>query len=44
MGVAPLQYKNGQNADSLGLTGKEAFSINIPDDCRPGQTLTVQVT
>ncbi|XP_026472873.1 cytoplasmic aconitate hydratase-like isoform X2 [Ctenocephalides felis] len=43
MGVAPLQYKNGQNADSLGLTGKEAFSINIPDDCRPGQTLTVQV-
>lgn len=43
MGVAPLQYKNGQNADTLGLSGKEAFSINIPDDCKPGQTLTVHV-
>jgi aconitate hydratase len=27
MGVLPLQYKEGQNAHSLGLTGKEAFEI-----------------
>ena len=27
MGVLPLQYKEGQNAQSLGLTGKETFSI-----------------
>jgi aconitate hydratase len=27
MGVLPLQYKEGQNAQSLGLTGKEAFEI-----------------
>jgi aconitate hydratase len=27
MGVLPLQYKEGQNAQSLGLTGKETFDI-----------------
>ena len=27
MGVLPLQYKEGQNAQSLGLTGKESFEI-----------------
>jgi aconitate hydratase len=27
MGVLPLQYKEGQSAQSLGLTGREAFSI-----------------
>jgi aconitate hydratase len=27
MGVVPLQYHHGQNAQSLGLTGKEVFSI-----------------
>jgi aconitate hydratase len=27
MGVLPLQYKDGQNAQSLGLTGKEKFEI-----------------
>jgi len=27
MGVLPLQFKDGQSAQSLGLTGKETFSI-----------------
>ncbi len=27
MGVLPLQYKEGQNANSLGLSGKETFDI-----------------
>ncbi len=27
MGVLPLQYKEGENADTYGLTGKETFSI-----------------
>jgi len=27
MGVLPLQFTNGQNAQSLGLTGKETFEI-----------------
>lgn len=29
MGILPLQFKDGQNADSLGLTGKERFSLNL---------------
>jgi aconitate hydratase len=27
MGVLPLQFKDGENAQSLGLTGKETFAI-----------------
>jgi aconitate hydratase len=27
MGVLPLQFPAGENAESLGLTGKEEFSI-----------------
>ena len=27
MGVLPLQYMPGENAESLGLTGREEFSI-----------------
>jgi aconitate hydratase len=27
MGVLPLQFLPGQNAESLGLTGKETFDI-----------------
>jgi aconitate hydratase len=27
MGVLPLQFKDGQNAQSLGLTGRETFDI-----------------
>ncbi|XP_014240878.1 cytoplasmic aconitate hydratase-like isoform X2 [Cimex lectularius] len=42
MGVVPLQFLNGQNAKSLGLTGKEVFSIDIPSDLRPLQTVSVQ--
>ena len=29
MGILPLQFKKGQNADNLGLTGKEQFSIKL---------------
>ena len=27
MGVLPLQYPEGQNAESLGLTGEETFTV-----------------
>ena len=27
MGVLPLQFKPGENAESLGLTGREEFAI-----------------
>jgi len=42
MGVLPLQYKNGENATALGLTGKETFSITgIAQDIAPLKDLTV---
>ena len=43
MGIIPLQYLPGQNAESLGLTGKEEYSIDIPKDLKTGQTLEVKV-
>ena len=29
MGILPLEFKEGQSADSLGLTGKEQFTIKL---------------
>lgn len=29
MGILPLQFKKGENADSHGLNGSETFSINL---------------
>lgn len=43
MGIIPLQYLSGQCAESLGLTGKEVYSISLPADCKPGQTITVHM-
>uniref|UniRef100_A0A8C1IUV9 aconitate hydratase n=1 Tax=Cyprinus carpio TaxID=7962 RepID=A0A8C1IUV9_CYPCA len=43
MGIAPLQFLSGQNADSLELCGKERFTINIPQELTPRQQLVVQV-
>lgn len=42
MGVLPLQYKPGQNAASLGLTGKECFTINIDDSVTPLSEITIE--
>lgn len=42
MGVLPLQYKNGENAASLGLTGKEIFSITgIAENITPLKELSI---
>uniref|UniRef100_A0AAR2JIV3 Iron-responsive element-binding protein 2 n=1 Tax=Pygocentrus nattereri TaxID=42514 RepID=A0AAR2JIV3_PYGNA len=41
MGIAPLQFLPGQNADSLELSGKERFSISLPEELTPQQELTV---
>ncbi len=41
MGILPLQYLEGENADSLGLTGKETFDINLPQNPRVGQLVDV---
>lgn len=45
MGVLPLQFLPDQNAETLGLTGTESYSIpELNDGIKPGQTLTVQTT
>lgn len=43
MGVVPLQYLEGESTASLGLTGQESYSIEIPPDITPGQILTVRL-
>jgi aconitate hydratase len=44
MGVLPLQFKSGQNAETLGLTGREALTIRgIAGELKPRQDVTVEV-
>jgi aconitate hydratase len=43
MGIVPLQYADGESAQTLGLNGDETFDINLPSDIRPRQSVTVTV-
>jgi aconitate hydratase len=44
MGILPLQFKSGQSRHSLGLTGRETYSIRgIAAGLQPDQELTVEV-
>jgi len=45
MGVLPLVFKPGENAQSLGLTGRETYTMKGLDQIQsPGGELTVEVT
>jgi len=44
MGIIPLQFKEGESADSLGLTGKEQFSIDLGSSITPGQDVVVHAS
>lgn len=45
MGVLPLQFEEGESAESLGLTGFETFSVSgISEDLYPGKQMAVTVT
>ncbi len=45
MGVLPLQFLEGTNAQSLGLDGSETFSITgLSDSIQPGQQLNLEIT
>ncbi|WP_293785070.1 aconitate hydratase AcnA, partial [uncultured Aeromicrobium sp.] len=45
MGVLPLQFPEGENAESLGLTGEETFSVTGVTELNEGRTpRTVKVT
>lgn len=41
MGILPLQFKTGESADSLSLTGGETFTIELDDSLQPGQDIKV---
>ena len=42
MGVLPLKFKEGEDADKLGLSGRETFSIfDIEEGLNPDKELTV---
>ena len=41
MGVLPLTYQEGQNAETLGLDGTEIFSVDIDDALEPRQLVPV---
>jgi aconitate hydratase len=44
MGVLPLQFHEGQNAERLGLGGTESFSITGVANIEPRQDIEVKVT
>uniref|UniRef100_A0A665URJ2 Iron-responsive element-binding protein 2 n=1 Tax=Echeneis naucrates TaxID=173247 RepID=A0A665URJ2_ECHNA len=44
MGIMPLEFLPGQNADSLELNGKERFTITLPESLSPRQQLNVNTS
>ena len=42
MGILPLEFAHGENLQSLGLTGREQFSIRGLEAIQPGQTVEVE--
>lgn len=44
MGVLPLQFKEGESAETLGLTGKEAIDVQIDENVRPRDILKATAT
>uniref|UniRef100_A0A7N5ZX18 Cytoplasmic aconitate hydratase n=1 Tax=Anabas testudineus TaxID=64144 RepID=A0A7N5ZX18_ANATE len=43
MGVIPLEYLPGDTADSLGLTGKERYTVIIPEQLTPRMNVDVKL-
>jgi aconitate hydratase len=43
MGVLPLQFRDGENAETLGLDGSEKFSISGVPGLQPRQDVEVVV-
>ncbi|EFH50807.1 hypothetical protein ARALYDRAFT_911147 [Arabidopsis lyrata subsp. lyrata] len=44
MGIIPLCFKTREDAETLGLTGQELYTIDLPNsvsEIKPGQDVTV---
>lgn len=44
MGVLPLQFKEDESADTLGLDGTETIAVDLDENVQPGQTVKVTAT
>ncbi|ODG93292.1 MULTISPECIES: aconitate hydratase AcnA [Bacillaceae] len=44
MGVLPLQFKDGENAETFGLNGKEVFAVNVDENVKPRDLVKVTAT
>lgn len=44
MGVLPLQFKDGESADTLGLTGKETIAVAVDETVKPRDLVKVTAT
>jgi len=44
MGVLPLEFRDGENREVLGLDGDETFDIELDDSLKPRQTVEITAT
>ncbi|MBS4189409.1 aconitate hydratase AcnA [Bacillus sp. FJAT-49705] len=44
MGVLPLQFKEGESAETLGLTGKETIDVQVDENVKPRDLVKVTAT
>lgn len=42
MGVLPLQFKDGDSWESVGISGKDIFTLHLEDKLEPGQKATLE--
>nr|KAF6482870.1 aconitase 1 [Rousettus aegyptiacus] len=43
MGVIPLEYLPGETADTLGLTGRERYTVIIPENVKPRMKVQIKL-
>lgn len=44
MGIVPFEYLKGENASTLGLNANETFTINMPQDFKPHDIVSVETS
>lgn len=44
MGILPMEFKKGESASSLGLTGKETFDIEVKGNLKVGNLIKVKAS
>jgi aconitate hydratase len=42
MGILPLEFAHGENMQTLGLTGRETYTIRGLQNIKPGQQVEVE--